>query len=159
LELFWSIGLRTAYIRLGLVPQTKVFEVTMVQKRLNLSDDFHAQALPGEPRRSERRERRSPLCVMLRVCGFSNSARMFSELTSTYNISPSGCCVRLRTQPLERTALALQVVPREGPLPEGGAQLLYQVVWLQPQDQAWEVGLSALGQTDLLRMAFASHTP
>jgi hypothetical protein len=143
----------------ALVPQTKAFGVAMAQKKLNPSNDLLAMRRLGEPRRSERRERRSPLCVMLRVCGFSNSGRIFSELTSTYNISPSGCCVRLRTQPLERTALALQVVPREGPLSEGGAQLLYQVVWLQPQEQAWEVGLFALGHTDLLRVAFASHTP
>ena len=143
----------------ALVVQAKAFGVAMVQKKLNLSDDLVATRPLGEPRRSERRERRSPLCVMLRVSGFSTSGRIFSELTSTYNISPSGCCVRLRTQPLERTALALQVVPREGPLPEGGVQLLYQVIWLQPQEQAWEVGLCALGHTDLLQVAFASHTP
>jgi hypothetical protein len=114
---------------------------------------------PGYPNRSERRERRSPLSVLLRICGFSAAGRIFSELASTHNISPSGCCVRLRTQPLHSTALALQVIPREGPVPDGGPQMLYQVAWLRRQGQAWEVGLFALGKTDLLQVAFAPQSP
>lgn len=131
----------------------------MVHNKLKLSDELLPKHRFNEPRRSERRERRSPLCVLLRVCGFSAAGRIFSELTSTRNISRSGCSVRLRTQPLADTALALQVIPREGPLPENGVQLLYQVAWLRQQGQAWELGLIALGDTDLLQVAFASHTP
>jgi hypothetical protein len=114
---------------------------------------------PGHPNRSERRERRSPLSVLLKICGFSAAGRIFSEVASTRNISPSGCCVRLRTQPLQDTALALQVIPREGPLPVGGPQMLYQVAWVRPEGQAWELGLLALGKTDLLQVAFAPHWP
>lgn len=113
----------------------------------------------GEPQRSERRQRRSPLSVLLRICGFSAGGRIFSEVASTRNISPSGCCIRLRTQPLGHTTLAVQVVPREGPLPDGGAQMLYQIAWLRQQGASWDVGLFALADTDLLRVAFASHTP
>jgi len=123
-----------------------------------LSDSLPVHS-PGEPHRSERRERRSPLSVLLKICGFSASGRIFSELASTRNISRSGCCLRLRTQPLGNTALALQVIPREGPLPQGGPQLLYQVAWLRQHGQAWEVGLLALGNTDLLLVAFAPHSP
>ena len=115
--------------------------------------------MPGIPQRSERRERRSPLTVMLRICGFSASGRIFSEVASTRNISRSGCCVRLRTQPLQNSPLAIQVVPREGPSPEPATQMLYEVAWLQQQGQSWEVGLSALSKTDLLRVAFDSRTP
>jgi PilZ domain len=113
----------------------------------------------GEPRRSERRERRSPLAVLLRVCGFSASGRLFSEIASTRNISPAGCCVRLRTRPLAQTTVAVQVIPRDGPVPEGGSQMLYQVAWVAPQGQSWDVGLLALSDRDLLRVAFASFTP
>lgn len=114
---------------------------------------------PGEPHLSERRERRSPLSVLLKICGFSANGRIFSELASTRNISRSGFCVRLRTQPLGNTALAVQVIPREGPLPEGGPQMLYQVAWLRRQGQGWDVGLFALSNTDLLQVAFAPHSP
>jgi hypothetical protein len=131
----------------------------MVQKKLKLSADPSPDRQLGNPQRSERRERRSPLSVLLRICGFSASGRIFSELASTRNISPSGCCIRLRTQPLSHAALAVQVIPREGPLPEGGTQMLYEVAWLQQQGQSWDVGLFALGHTDLLRVAFAAHTP
>lgn len=131
----------------------------MVQKKLKVSATPTPGRLLGNPKRSERRERRSPLSVLLRICGFSANGRIFSEVASTRNISPSGCCIRLRTQPLGHTALAVQVIPRECPLPEGGAQMLYEVAWLQQQGQSWDVGLFALGDTDLLRVAFASHTP
>lgn len=131
----------------------------MVHNRQSLSDSTVPVRQLGDPQRSERRDRRSPLCVLVRVCGFSAAGRIFSELTSTYNISPLGCCIRLATRPLERSSLALQVVPHEGPLSHRGAQLLYQVVWLKPQDQAWDIGLCALGRSDLLQVAFAFRTP
>jgi hypothetical protein len=124
------------------------------QKPKQLNDALPVQPL-GEPFRSERRERRSPLSILLKICGFSADGRIFSELAGTRNISRSGCCVRLRTQPLRNTALALQVIPREGPVPEGGPQMLFQVAWLQRQGQGWDVGLFALGNADLLQVAFA----
>jgi hypothetical protein len=131
----------------------------MVQRKLKPAADLAPGQMMGQPRRSERRERRSPLSVLLKICGFSATGRIFSELASTRNISRSGCCIRLRTQPLEHVALAVQVIPREGPLPDGGRQLLYQVAWLHHHGQSWEVGLFALSDTDLLQVAFAPHTP
>ena len=97
--------------------------------------------------------------MLLQICGFSANGRIFSELTSTRNISRSGCCVRLRNQPLWHAALAVRVVPREGPLPQGVPQMLYEVAWLEPQGQLWDVGLLALTDSDLLQVAFASNTP
>lgn len=130
----------------------------MVHHRPKRLDEPKPHPALGEPHRSERRERRSPLSILLKVCGFAAGGRIFSELAGTRNISRSGCCVRLRTQPLENAALALQVIPREGPLPLGGPQMLYQVAWLRRQGQSWDVGLLALGNTDLLKVAFAPHS-
>jgi hypothetical protein len=113
----------------------------------------------GDPQRSERRERRSPLSVLLRVCGFAATGRIFSELASTLNISPSGCCVRLRTQPLVRASLAVRVIPREGPGAEKGPPVLYEVAWLEQNGHFWDVGLRALSRRDLLQVAFASSAP
>jgi hypothetical protein len=132
----------------------------MVQRKLKPSADLAPGRMMGIPHRSERRERRSPLSVLLKICGFSATGRIFSELSSTRNISRSGCCVRLRTQPLERAALAVQVIPREGSLPEGGRPLLYQIAWIEQEGQSsWDVGLIALGDTDLLQVAFNPPTP
>ncbi len=131
----------------------------MVQKSPKLSVAPSPDRQPGDPHRSERRERRCPLSVLLRICGFSAAGRLFSELAGTCNISPSGCCVRLRTQPLGSAALAVQVIPREGPVPENGPPMLYEVAWVERRGQCWDVGLCALRQTDLLQVAFASCTP
>ena len=130
----------------------------MVRQKTRPLEDPRRFRSPAEPRRSERRERRSPLCILLKICGFSAAGRIFSELAGTRNISRSGCCVRLRTQPLADTALAVQVIPREDPLPESGAQMLYQMAWLRKRGDSWDVGLFALGDTDLLRVAFAELT-
>jgi hypothetical protein len=139
--------------------QTRSLGVAMVQNKLKLSEDHIRNRLSCQPRRSDRRERRSPLCVLLRILGFSTCGRIFSEFTRTTNISPSGCCVRLRTRPLADTTLALHVVSREDTASYYGAPLLYHVAWLRQQDQEWEIGLSALRDADLLQVAFASRTP
>jgi hypothetical protein len=131
----------------------------MVQKREKPAADPSQAPHPGNPHRSERRERRSPLAVVLRVCGFSAKGRIFSELSDTRNISPSGCCIRLRTRPLGHAALAVQVIPSEGPWIEGGAQLLYEIAWMEKREHGWDVGLFSLTGGDLLRVAFASATP
>jgi hypothetical protein len=132
---------------------------SMVQRKLKPSADPTPDRMMGAPHRSERRERRSPLSVLLKICGFSTSGRIFSEVVSTRNISRSGCCVRLRTQPLERAALAVQIIPHEGHLPAGGRPLLYQVAWLEQQGHSWDVGLFSLGNADLLQVAFEPFTP
>ena len=131
----------------------------MVQKKVKVSDQWVPAQTPGEPRRSERRERRSPLCLLLLVWGFSAGGRIFSEHAATLNISRSGCCVRLQTRPLEDTVLALQIVPHGVPLPVPQTPVLYHIAWLQQQENSWEVGLHALGDSDLLRLAFALYTP
>jgi hypothetical protein len=133
--------------------------MAMVQKKEKVAANPSLAQQLGSPHRSERRERRSPLAVLLRVCGFSAGGRIFSELASTRNISRSGCCVRLRTRPLGHAALAVQVIPSEGPWLEGSTQMLYQIAWLEQREHGWDVGLFAMTDTDLLRVAFASHTP
>ena len=131
----------------------------MAQDRSTLAAHPCPEWQMGCPRKSERRERRSPLTVVLRVCGFSAGGRIFSEITRTLDISRSGCCVRLKTQPLAEHALALEVIPHKEVSLAGGVQLLYQVVWQARHGQGWEVGLQALGTTDLLHIAFASCQP
>jgi hypothetical protein len=130
----------------------------MVRHKPKLDDPGRGRAL-GQPRRSERRERRSPISVLLKVCGFDSSGRIFSELAGTRNISRSGCCIHLRREPLKNTSLALQVIPHEKPVPQSGPQLLYHVAWVRPTEDGWDVGLFALGRMDLLQVAFAPYTP
>lgn len=118
-----------------------------------------SQMPSGEHFRSTRREARSSAELTFAVCGLAASGRFFVELCSTVNISRSGCCLRLRTRPQNDSALALRAVPGGTPLPEGTSQLLFQLAWLRPDDDGWLIGAFALGEADLSRLAFPSHTP
>ena len=106
--------------------------------------------LGGGPVRTARREQRSETVLTFAVCGLASSGRFFVELSSTVNVSHSGCCLWLRTCPQADSALALREVPGGAALPQGASQVLFQVAWLRPQAGGWLVGAFAMGQADLL---------
>ena len=115
---------------------------------------------PGaEPFRSTRRESRTPAELTFAVCGLASSGRFFVELCSTVNVSRSGCCLTLRTRPQTDSALVLRAVPGGTSLPEGTAQLLFQLAWVRPAEDGWLIGAFALGKVDLWRLAFPTYTP
>jgi len=97
-----------------------------------------------------RREPRSEAVLTFAVCGLASDGRFFVELSSTVNVSRSGCCVWLRRCPQPDSALALREVPGGASLPKGASQILFQVAWLRPEAGGWLVGAFALGQADLL---------
>lgn len=106
--------------------------------------------LGGGPVWTARREQRSETALTFAVCGLASSGRFFVELSSTVNVSHSGCCLWLHTCPQADSALALREVPGGASLPKGASQVLFQVAWLRPQAGGWLVGAFALGQADLL---------
>ena len=114
------------------------------------SDAGDARDLGSDPVRTARRERRSEMALTFAICGLASSGRFFVELSSTVNVSHSGCCLWLHTCPLADSALALREAPGGASLPKGASQVLFQVAWLRPQAGGWLVGAFALGQADLL---------
>jgi hypothetical protein len=113
----------------------------------------------GEPLRATRREPRTPAALTFAVCGLTLGGRFFVELCSTVNISPSGCCLKLRTRPQTDSAFVLRAVPGGTSLPEGTSQLLFQLAWLRASDDEWLIGAYALSEIDLRSLVFPSHTP
>ena len=111
------------------------------------------------PRRATRREQRADADLPLTVCGFRADGRLFCEVSSTRNVSRSGCRIHLRTHPQPDTALALRVIPDDTAMIQQATQLLFQVVWLEPEGEGWAVGATALGDADLYHLAFPSRTP
>ena len=109
-----------------------------------------AADLGSGPVRTARREQRFETVLTFAVCGLTSSGRFFVELSSTVNVSHSGCCLWLRTRPQSDSALALREAPGGASLPKGASQVLFQVAWLRPHAGGWLVGAFALGQADLL---------
>jgi hypothetical protein len=103
--------------------------------------------------RSERAEKRSEVRLAVTVYGFATTGKLFVEHCATRNVSHSGCCVHLQTQPQADTALALRLL-RWGLSAKSGSQLLYQIVWVQKDGDGWLVGASSLGPADLYSLAF-----
>ena len=114
---------------------------------------------PAAPHRSERCERRSVVSVPVTILGLNAAGRLFHELTTTRNVSRHGCCIHLHTQPQSDTPFALQVVPREGAIPEDTSHLSYQLVWKRQVSEGWELGALAEDDADLLQLAFPAHKP
>jgi hypothetical protein len=100
--------------------------------------------------RTARREQRSDAVLTFAACGLASSGRFFAEVSSTINVSHSGCCLWLRTCPQADSALALREVPGGASLPKGASQVLFQVAWMRAHAGGWLVGAFALGQADLL---------
>jgi hypothetical protein len=111
------------------------------------------------PRKSTRKEPRSDVDLTLAVCGVASTGKLFLELCSTRNISRSGCCIHMRHRPQSDSALALRVMPQGVATAEREEQLLFQVAWLQPDGDGWNVGAYALGKSGLDRLAFPSAKP
>jgi hypothetical protein len=116
-------------------------------------DRLGFQLIPG------RSEERSTIALAVTIFGFNSSGRLFQELASTRNVSRHGCCIHMRTKPQSDTPLALRIVPRGGPIPEGTPPLTYRFVWSLPVSYGWEVGAVALEDSDLMRLAFPQRKP
>ena len=108
-----------------------------------------------EPQRQhvDRREERSDTQLAVTVYGFATTGKLFVEHCATRNVSHSGCCLRLQTQPQADSALAVRLL-RWGIASKGAPQLLFQVVWLRKDEDGWLVGASSIGPADLYSLAF-----
>jgi PilZ domain len=103
--------------------------------------------------RTERREQRSDAQLPLTVYGFARTGKLFVELCSTRNVSHSGCCIRLQTQPQGGSAVAVKLL-RWGIASKNATQFLFQIAWARQDGDGWLVGLSSLGAADLYCVAF-----
>jgi hypothetical protein len=106
-----------------------------------------------------RRERRSGVSVSVTVLGVTEGGGLFLELASTRDVSLHGCRIRLRTKAHSEMPFHLRLVPREGPIPDDARPLPYTIVWMHETEDYWEIGALALGDFDLLQLAFPSRTP
>jgi hypothetical protein len=127
--------------------------------RASLSAVFSPIANYTEPVKSERREQRFPVKLPVVVCGFGANGRIFSELTHTNDVSHSGCCVHLRTQPQPSGSLAIRLTRPEGAGDGEVVQVLLQVAWMRLENDGWTVGTNVLDCTDMRELVLPPRTP
>jgi hypothetical protein len=131
--------------------------VTHERLRASLSRAYPPASSGAEPFKSERREQRFPVKLPVVVCGFGANGRIFSELTYTNNVSHSGCCVHLRTQPQLSGSLAIRLASREGSADGQIVQVLLQVAWMRLEKDGWTVGTNVLDSTDMRELVLPSR--
>ncbi|HEV2314872.1 MAG TPA: PilZ domain-containing protein [Candidatus Acidoferrales bacterium] len=101
-----------------------------------------------------RREPRLPLSVPIEVTGFGTDARFFRELTTTIDISESGCCFRLQRELPRGGIVAIRVMLKEYAKNELARPLLYQITRALEDQNCWLVGAAKLQPEGIWLVAF-----
>src|SRR5579872_4611436 len=100
------------------------------------------------------RLQRSEVSPTLVVCGLNCWGRLFFELASVHDISPSGCRIHLSTKPQQDSPLAVRMITERGQPASKGDQLLFQVTGLQPDAEGWDVQANSLAAAESRTLVF-----
>lgn len=93
---------------------------------------IHAVA-PPERRREWRESRRVPV----EVSGFDARGRFFTERTSTFDVSDSGCSFLLNAELEESSAVSVRVIRRRNGLTHDDPPVLFRVAWTRQTHPGW----------------------
>ena len=115
------------------------------------------EALSRQVMQDRRKGKRVPLAFPIEVSGLDRSGRMFSEKTSTCDISEVGCRFLVKTQLERGDVVAIKLISRtNGHAPES-KPLLFQIVWVNCEADGWAVGALQLQKENLWHVAFPPH--
>lgn len=101
-----------------------------------------------------RRESRLPLSVPIEVTGFGTDARFFRELTTTIDISESGCSFRLQREVPRGSIVAIKVMLKEYAKDNFARPFLYQIARAVEDLNSWLVGAEKLQPESIWLVAF-----
>jgi PilZ domain-containing protein len=101
-----------------------------------------------------RRERRLPLSVPIEVTGFGTDGRFFRELTTTIDISESGCCFRLQREVSREGIVAIRVMVKEYAKDNPARPFLYQIARAAEDVNCWRIGAAKLQPESIWMVAF-----
>jgi hypothetical protein len=93
---------------------------------------IHAVA-PPERRREWREYRRIPV----EVSGFDARGRFFTERTSTFDVSNSGCSFLLNYELEESSAVSVRVIRRRNGTAHNDPPVLFRVTWTRQTHPGW----------------------
>ncbi len=112
------------------------------------------ELLSREVMQDRRKGKRVCLNFPIEVSGFDRSGRLFSERTVTQDISEAGCRFKLKTKAERGDVVAVKLLSRrERPGPPA-RPLLFQIVWIKRDAEAWIAGALKLQPEDLWHMDF-----
>ncbi len=112
------------------------------------------EKLSQEASQDRRRGKRVALTYSIEVAGFDRSGRLFTECTSTWDVSEDGCSFRLKT-PLQRgDVVAIKLVTRKRTDPAGNRSLLFQISWIVQERDGWKAGAMKLQPESIWHAAF-----
>lgn len=101
-----------------------------------------------------RSESRLLLSIPIEVTGFGTDARFFQELTTTVDISESGCCFRLQHDVPRGAVVAIKVMLKEYAKDHFARPFLYQVARAVEGLNCWLVGAAKLQPESIWLVAF-----
>ena len=112
------------------------------------------ELLSREVMQDRRKGKRVCLTFPIEVSGFDRSGRLFSERTVTQDISEAGCRFRMKTKAERGDVVAIKLLSRrDGPGPLA-RPLLFQIMWIKREEEAWIAGALKLQPEDLWHMSF-----
>jgi len=111
------------------------------------------EALSQEVMQDRRRCKRVPLAFPIEASGFNRMGRLFTECTTTSDISETGCRFQLKTQVSPGDVVAIKLSSRRNHSP-ASKPLLFQVIWVAGEEEGWSVGALQLQRENLWHMAF-----
>ena len=112
------------------------------------------ETLSQEALQDRRRGKRVPLTYSIEVSGFDRGGRLFTERTSTWDVSEDGCCFRVKT-PLQRgDVVAINLVSRQHADRAVNRSLLFQIMWTAQERDGWNAGAMKLQPESIWHATF-----
>lgn len=112
------------------------------------------EALSQEVGQERRKCKRVPLAFPIEVSGFDRTGRLFSECTTTRDVSDTGCRFQLKTQVQCGDVVAIKLLSRKKDQLPPSKPLLFQIAWVAAEADGWDAGALQLQQENIWHMAF-----
>jgi len=98
------------------------------------------EALCHEAMRDRRRGKRVPLTYAIEVSGLDRAGRLFTEHTTTTNISEDGCCFQIKNSLERGDVVAIKLLRCQPEKPLANRSLLFQIAWTARERDGWFAG-------------------
>lgn len=112
------------------------------------------EELSREVQEDRRKHKRVTLTFPVEVTGFDINRQLFCERTVTQDISASGCRFLLNRRIARGDVVAIRLLGCERENTQPGRPLLFNVIWVAHQDNAWVAGALMVQREKFWHMEF-----